>query len=94
VATVVSGVCEWDSEKAEANERKHGVSFDEAATVFADPQVVFVDDGSGAGPLKAIGLSTKARVLIVVHVERGERDRIISARMATADEETLYNEGS
>jgi uncharacterized DUF497 family protein len=94
VATVINGVCEWDSEKAEANERKHGVSFDEAATVFADPQVVFVDDGSGTGPLKAIGLSTKARVLIVVHVERGERDRIISARIATADEETLYNEGS
>jgi uncharacterized DUF497 family protein len=93
VATVVSGPCEWDSEKAEANEAKHGVSFPEAVTVFADPRVVFVDDGSGTGRLVAIGMSATPRLLTVVHVERGERDRIISARRATAAEERLYQEG-
>jgi uncharacterized protein len=44
---VVEGDFEWDSAKADANVRKHGVSFPEAATVFADPYAVYLDDGSG-----------------------------------------------
>lgn len=93
MATVVRGSCEWDTDKAESNVQKHGVSFDEAATVFADPNVVFVDDGSATGPLKAIGFSVRTRLLVVVHIERGSNDRIISARLATANEETLYTQG-
>jgi uncharacterized DUF497 family protein len=49
VPTVVEGDFEWDSGKAASNLEKHGVSFFEAATVFADPVAVYLDDGSGAG---------------------------------------------
>jgi uncharacterized DUF497 family protein len=89
-ATVVSGDFEWDERKARANLAKHGISFEEAATVFADPRVLFVDDGGSEGRLVAIGLSVRLGVLCVVHVQRGERDRIISARRATAADEALY----
>jgi hypothetical protein len=90
VATVVDGDFEWDDVKARENLAKRGVSFEEAATVFADPGVVIVDDGSGTERLVAIGMSSRTRLLCVVHVERGGRDRIISARLATTAEEALY----
>jgi len=88
--TVVSGDFEWDERKARANLAKHGVSFEEAATVFADPRVVILDDGGVEGRLVAIGLSARLRILCVVHVQRGERDRIISARRATAADAAFY----
>jgi uncharacterized DUF497 family protein len=91
--TVVEGSFEWDSEKAAANLIKHGVSFPEAATVFADPLAVYLDDGSGEGRMVVIGTSLRQRVLYVVHVERGERDRIVSARPATAAERAVYEKG-
>jgi len=91
--TVVEGDFEWDSTKAESNLAKHGVSFSEAATVFADPMAIYLDDGSGAGNMVVIGTSLRERLLYVVHVERGERDRIISARPATATERTVYDSG-
>lgn len=91
--TVVEGDFEWDSTKAESNLAKHGVSFPEAATVFADPMAIYLDDGSGAGNMVVIGTSLRERLLYVVHVERGERDRIISARPATATERTVYDSG-
>ena len=47
MATVIEGDFEWDDEKARSNLEKHGVSFAEAATVFADPAAVYLDDGSG-----------------------------------------------
>ena len=53
--TVVEGDFEWDSTKAESNFAKHGVSFPEAATVFADPFSIYLDDGSGAGTMVVIG---------------------------------------
>jgi hypothetical protein len=93
VATVVEGDFEWDSGKAALNLVKHGVSFSEAATVFADPFAVFLDDGSGSGRMVVIGASLRERVLFVVHVERGERDRIISARRATPREREVYESG-
>jgi uncharacterized protein len=93
VATVVEGDFEWDSGKAESNLVKHGVSFPEAATVFADPFAVFLDDGSGSGRMVVIGASLRERVLFVVHIERGERDRIISARRATPREREVYESG-
>jgi uncharacterized DUF497 family protein len=93
VATVIEGDFEWDSEKAATNLIKHGVSFPEAATVFADPFAVYFDNGSGIGRLVVIGTSLRERVLFVVHVQRGERDRIISARRATAGEREVYESG-
>ena len=90
MATVVEGDFEWDSDKAASNLTKHGVSFSEAATVFADPFAVYLDDGSGKGRMVVIGTSLRERVLFVVHVERGERDRIISARRATPGEREVY----
>lgn len=94
VATVVEGDFEWDEAKAEANLGKHGVSFPEAATVFADPWAVFLDDGSGTDRVVVIGTSIRDRVLYVVHVERGARDRIISARHATRPERDVYESGA
>jgi hypothetical protein len=92
--TVVEGDFEWDSEKAAFNLVKHGVSFPEAATVFADPMAVYLDDGSGLGNLVVIGTSLQERILCVVHVDRGERDRIISARSATSGEREVYESGA
>jgi uncharacterized DUF497 family protein len=91
--TVVEGDFEWDSTKAKSNLAKHGVSFFEAATVFADPMAIYLDDGSGTGNMVVIGTSLRERLLYVVHVDRGERDRIISARPATATERTVYDSG-
>src|SRR5258708_29959703 len=66
----------------------------EAATVFADPLAVYLDDGSGLGNMVVIGTSLQERVLCVVHVERGRRDRIISARPATPGERNVYESRS
>jgi uncharacterized DUF497 family protein len=94
VVTVICGDFEWDAEKAEQNLVKHGVSFEEAATALVDPRAIFLaDESTGEQRAIAIGMSERARVLFVVHVERGERDRIISARVATRAEESLYAEG-
>ena len=91
--TVIEGDFEWDSDRAAANLVKHGVSFPEAATVFADPFAVYLDDGSGTGRMVVIGTSLRERILFVVHVERGARDRIISARSATPGERQVYEKG-
>ena len=91
--TVVEGDFEWDSVKAASNLVRHGVSFAEAATVFADPMAVYLDDGSGIGRMVVIGRSLRERVLYVVSVERRQRDRIISARSATAAERAIYETG-
>jgi uncharacterized protein len=93
VARVIEGDFEWDDEKALSNLDKHGVSFPEAATVFADPAAVYLDDGSGTDRMVVVGTSLRDRVLYVVHVERGRRDRIISARPATRAERDVYESG-
>ena len=91
--TVVEGDFEWDSAKAASNLVKHGVSFAEATTVFADPMAIYLDEGSGIGRMVVIGRSLRERVLYVVSVERRQRDRIISARSATAAERAIYETG-
>jgi uncharacterized DUF497 family protein len=93
MATVVDGDFEWDSDKALQNLEKHGVLFEEAATVFADPLAIYLDDGSGTDRIAIIGTSLRRRILYVVHVERGRRDRLISARRATSAERRLYETG-
>jgi uncharacterized DUF497 family protein len=90
VATVFHGDYEWDDLKAESNLATHGVSFAEATTVFDDPRVAIVEDGGGTERLLAIGMSVTTRILCVVHVERGRRERIISARRASSAERDIY----
>ncbi len=93
MGTVVEGDFEWDSGKAASNLVKHGVSFPEAATVFADPFAVYFDEAASPGRMVVIGTSLRERVLFVVHAERGERDRLISARRATPGERSVYEAG-
>ena len=93
MATVVSGDFEWDDAKAASNLAKHGVDFDEAITAVVDPNAIFLADEADPDRFIAIGMSASARVLHVVHIERGARDRIISARPATPFEETVYTAG-
>ena len=83
---------ERDDAKAAANRRKHGVSFEEAATVFLDPLAHVFDDpdtAHGETRLLLVGLSAARRMLVVVHVERREVLRIISARPANTRERAV-----
>lgn len=84
---------EWDDDKAERNLRIHGVDFQEARTVFEDPFAITIpDELHSDDELRSVtlGLSLLSRVLLVVHTERKERIRIISARKATAAERFQY----
>lgn len=77
---------EWDRDKARRNLRKHGVSFDEAVTVFYEPlSATFGDPDHSVGEQKfiTIGYSLHGRLLVVSHTERRNTTRIISARRAT-----------
>ena len=87
---------EWDARKAAANLRKHGVSFEEAASVFLDPLSATGDDPDhslGERRFVTFGVSASARLLVVAHAERNEAIRLISARVATRAERKLYEEG-
>lgn len=80
---------EWDTAKAAANRRKHGVSFEEALTVFNDPLARVRDEADvvdGEERLLIVGQSEQRRLLVVVHVERGRTLRLISARPLTRHE--------
>lgn len=88
-------IYEWDPEKAKANLRKHGVSFEEAATVFLDPLAVTYrdpDHSDGEEREITIGHSTKERVVFVSHCQRAGRTRIIGARKATRRERKQHEE--
>jgi uncharacterized protein len=84
----------WHEAKAEANVHKHGISFEEAVTVFDDPLFILQDASrNDEGRDAAIGFSTSGRLLTVVHIEvDGAFIRLISARRASASEETLYDQ--
>ena len=89
-------IFEWNTAKARNNVRKHGVSFEEAASVFLDSlALTFADPDHSAEEEREItvGLSVRQRVILVSHCQRGERTRIISARNATKKEKTQYEEG-
>jgi hypothetical protein len=86
---------DWNPEKAKANLLKHQVNFDEASTIFDDPQfITFLDEEHSADEERyiTIGLSNKNRLLMVAHTERSENIRIISARKVTKNEEKFYQE--
>lgn len=85
----------WDPRKAEINLKKHGVSFEEAATVIQSAMTVTIEDDSSLDEQRfvTIGVSVKLRVLMVVHTYRAEEEiRIISARKATRKEQEIYEE--
>jgi len=85
----------WDPTKAAANLTKHRVSFHEAATVLQDVfSTTFPDEGHSTLEERfvTIGLSTRGRVLVVVHTERAGKIRVISARRATRRERGFYEQ--
>ena len=86
---------EWDEEKATSNVAKHGVSFEEAASVFGDPlALTFPDPDHSVGEERMLtfGISHINRLLVVVHTERGRSIRVISARKATKRERGIYEQ--
>lgn len=87
---------EWDAEKAASNVRKHGVSFDEAGSVFLDQFAVSgpdPDHSEGESRYVTFGVSSLGRLLVVSHAYRPSAIRIITARRVTRAERTLYEEG-
>jgi uncharacterized DUF497 family protein len=88
---------EWDDAKAETNERKHGVPFTEAMTVFGDPLSLTgydPDHSDDEDRYITMGLSGAGRHLIVSHTDRGDKIRIISAREASRGERKDYEDGN
>ena len=84
---------EWDESKARSNEAKHGVTFEEAKTVFNDPFSMTISDPDHSTQQERwldIGFSNRGRLLVVWYNERSERIRIIGCRMATKSEERAY----
>ena len=86
---------EWDAAKAALNLKKHAVSFDEASTVFEDPDALVIDDPEHSALEERFiifGVNAKARLLVVCHCLRESESsiRIISARKATAREREQY----
>lgn len=87
----------WDPAKARANLRKHGVSFEEAATVFVDPIARVHDDPDhsiGEHREIIVGVSNAGRLLLVSFTERGETVRMIHARVADTRERKRHEEGT
>jgi len=84
---------EWDKTKAQNNLEKHEIRFEEAATVFADADSITIDDPAHSQQerrLITIGRSHESKILVVVHTERGDNIRIISARRANKKERQAY----
>ena len=87
---------EWDADKAASNLAKHGVSFDEAATVFGDPLAMTYfdpDHSDDEDRFITFGFSVNGDVLVVSHTDRDDKTRIISARRATRSERKSYEHG-
>jgi uncharacterized protein len=85
---------EWDSAKAEANRKKHRVSFADAVAVFSDERALTLDDPNAEEErYVTVGMDAFARLLVVVYTWRGDVIRLISAREATRAERTQYAEG-
>lgn len=86
---------EWGNEKALANLKKHGVSFEEAKSVFNDPLSITISDSRNSANEDRfidIGLSAQGRLLVVVYTERESHIRLISCRKATQKEQNTYEQ--
>jgi len=84
---------EWDSKKAQSNKRKHGITFEEASTIFGDPLSITIPDPAhsvGEDRFITVGTSVDNKLLVVVHTDRDDIIRIISARNATRSERRQY----
>jgi len=87
---------DWDSDKAQRNFRKHGIDFNEASTIFADTLSITIPDPDHSEDEElwvTMGLSNRHRLLVVVHTEKEETIRLISARTADRLERRKYEEG-
>ena len=87
---------EWDEEKAQINLKKHGVTFEEACSVFSSPLSLTIADplhSDEEDRFVTLGESSSGQLLVVVSTDRGETVRIISARGATRRERKNYEEG-
>lgn len=84
---------EFDPAKAQANLRKHGVSFSHAEQALRDPMAVTIEDPDAIGEQRfvSLGMDALGRVLVVVHTQREERTRVISARKASRGESEQYH---
>lgn len=86
---------DWDPKKARRNVDRHGVSFDEASTAFRDTMSITIPDPAHSETedrLVLVGYSYRNRLIVVVHTDRNDRIRIISARPATRRERIRYEE--
>ena len=86
---------EWDAEKAASNLKKHGVSFQEAATAFGDPfsaTIADPDHSEDEDRYVLLGQTYQGRLIVVVHTDREETVRIISARLASSRERKSYEQ--
>jgi uncharacterized protein len=84
---------EWDDNKAKSNAVKHGITFKEAITAFADPALLFTEDSIHSWEEErewAIGATENGLVVVIVFTMRGQRIRVISARLATNKERQEY----
>jgi uncharacterized protein len=88
---------ELDTNKARRNLVKHGVSFEESSTVFGDPRALTIPDPVHSrleARFVTIGTSHRAKLVVVVHTERGDNIRIISARLANRRERQTYEQST
>jgi uncharacterized DUF497 family protein len=88
---------EWDEDKADGNRKKHGVSFEEASTVFEDPLTLTgydPDHSTEEDRFITVGLSVDGRIIVVSHTDRDSAIRIISARPASRREVKDYEDGN
>jgi hypothetical protein len=84
---------EWDDSKNRANRERHGLAFEDARLVFEGPTVTFVDDRRDYGEVRYVTTGLLAgRIVVVVHVPRGDSTRIISMRKANAREKASYRQ--
>jgi uncharacterized DUF497 family protein len=86
---------EWDPDKAASNLAKHGIAFSEAATVFGDPLAITYHDPEHSDHedrFITFGTTASGRLVVVVHVDRNDRTRIVSARDLTRRERKQYEE--
>jgi len=83
---------EWDVDKDRENQAKHGISFEEATHIFDGPVLTKIDDREAYGEVREItmGMLSPDAVLVVVHTERGENIRLISARKANRRERQIF----
>ena len=87
---------EWDPKKALINKQKHNVTFQEATTIFGDPLAITFPDpdhSKNEHRFLTFGESSYSRLIIISHTDRAEKIRIISARLMTRNERSLYEEG-